>query len=186
MNYFNDHFKKLLSKPINKLINEIVESVIFLSPIKNDFYKRNLKYSLKDYVIGIIDVVKNNISWNSYNGIIKGNTLRKKHSEWVKLGVYEYVYGKSLNKYIKTTKKTEELKYQSIDSTFIEDINGSKYASYNNNYKRRKGESSRGIKITSLVTTSGIPLSICLNKGNNYDSPLQRLRKIQIFLSALS
>jgi hypothetical protein len=48
--------------------------------------------------------------------------------------------------------ESEELKYQSIDSTFIEDINGSEDASYSNVYKRRKGESSKGIKITSIVS----------------------------------
>jgi hypothetical protein len=172
MNYNNNHFKKLLTKPTNNLINEIIESVRTLSPYKNDFYKRNVKYSVEDYAIGIIDVVKNNISWNSYNGIIKGNTLRKKHNEWVKIGIYEDVYKKSLKKYLKTTKITEELKYQSIDSTFIEDINGSKYSSFNKIYKRRKGESSKGIKIISLVTTKGIPISISVNQGNKYDSPL--------------
>ena len=172
MNYNNYHFKKLLTKPINNLINEIIESVKVLSPYKNDFYKRNVKYSIKDYVIGIIDVIKNNTSWNSYSGNINGNTLRKKHNEWIKLGIYERSYKNSLKKYLKTTKITEELKYQSIDSTFIEDINGSRYASYNNVYKRRKGESSKGIKITSLVTTNGIPISIFINQGHNYDSPL--------------
>lgn len=172
MEYNNYHFKKLLLKPINNLIEEIVETVQILSPIKNDFYKRNTKYTINDYAIGIIDVLKNNTSWNSYSGFMKGNTLRKKHYEWIKLGVYERVYKNSLTKYLKTTRKTDELKYQSIDSTFIEDINGSKYASYNNIYKRRKGESSKGIKITSLVTTNGIPISVKINQGNNYDSPL--------------
>jgi hypothetical protein len=38
-----------------------------------------------------------------YNGIIKGNTLRKKHHEWIKLGVYERTYENSLKKYLKTT-----------------------------------------------------------------------------------
>ena len=66
---------------------------------------------------------------------------------------------------------TEELKYQSIDSTFIEDINGSKYVSYNGIYKRRKGESSKGVKITSIVTTNGIPLSININTSKEHDSP---------------
>lgn len=187
MNYNNCHFKKLLLKPINNLIDEIVKSVQFLSPIKNDFYKRNNKYTINDYAIGIIDVVKNNTSWNSYSGFMNGNTLRKKHNEWIKLGVYEHVYENSLKKYLNTTKITEELKYQSIDSTFIEDINGSKYASYSNVYKRRKGESSKGVKITSIVTTKGIPISVSVNHGHrvsprgrtlcprwghNYDSPL--------------
>lgn len=172
MEYNNYHFKKLLTKPIKNLIERIVETVQILSPIKDDFYKRNIKYTINDYAIGIIDVLKNNTSWNSYNGIMKGDTLRKKHSEWSKLGVYEYVYKNSLNKYLKKTKITEELKFQSIDSTFVEDINGSKYATYNYIYKRRKGESSKGIKITSLVTSKGIPISVNINQGHNYDSPL--------------
>ena len=67
---------------------------------------------------------------------------------------------------------TKELKYQSIDSTFIEDVNNSKYSSYSGIYKRRKGESSKGIKITSLVTSNGIPISVDIDPANRYDSPL--------------
>ena len=63
-----------------------------------------VKYKLEDYVIGIIDVLKNNTSWNSYNRFMNGNTLRKKHYEWIKVGVYDHVYKKSLNKYIWITK----------------------------------------------------------------------------------
>ena len=109
--------------------------------------------------------------WNAYSGIVNGNTLRKKHNEWVKMGVYENAYKKSLKKYLKTTKITEELKYQSIDSTFIEDVNGSKYSTHSGIYKRRKGEASKGIKVTSLVTTNGIPISITINQGHEHDSP---------------
>lgn len=105
MNYNNHHFKKLLTTSINKLIKEIIYSVQYLSPIKNNYYRRNVKYSIEDYAIGIIDVLKHNTSWNSYNGIINGNTLRKKHIEWTKLGVYDDVYKRSLNKYLKNQKK---------------------------------------------------------------------------------
>src|SRR5262245_40324089 len=124
LDYNNSHFKRLLNKPIKYLIDLIVDSVYILSPVKDHYFIRNKKYSIYDYAIGIIDVLKSNSSWNSYNGMIPGNTLRKKHTEWVKLGIYDEVYKKSLKKYFKTTKKTEELKYQSIDSTFISDING--------------------------------------------------------------
>lgn len=172
MDIYNSNIKKLLNKPINNLIKIIIDSVHKLSPIKNDFYKRNVKYTLEDYIIGIIDVLKNYQSWNSYTGKVNGNTLRKKYNEWVKLGVFEDVYETSLKKYLKNTKITEELKYQSIDSTFIEDINGSKYASYSGIYKRRKGESSKGIKITSIVTTNGIPISVSINTAKNNDTPI--------------
>lgn len=46
------------------------------------------------------------------------NTLRKKHSEWIKLNIYEDVYKNFLNKFLKKNTKTKEFKYQSIDSTF--------------------------------------------------------------------
>jgi len=51
------------------------------------------------------------------------------------LGIYEYAYKKTLNKYINNSSSVKEFKYQSIDSTFIEDINGSKYATYNKVYR---------------------------------------------------
>lgn len=172
MNNNNPYFKKLLTSPIQKLLKEVIDSVRYLSPIKNEFYKRNVKYTIEDYAIGIIDVTKNNISWNSYHGKINGNTLRKKHNEWVKLGVYKHVYEKSIHKYLKKSQRTNELKYQSIDSTFIEDKNGSKYATYNKLYKRRKGEPSKGIKITSIVTTNGIPISVSIDQAHKHDSPL--------------
>ena len=143
----NQIYKKLLKDHGNTLIKQITYAVNYLSPIKKDSYRRNVKYTIDDYVLGIVDILKNGISWNSYCGTINGNTLRKKHAEWVKLGVYEYIYKNSLNKYMKTVSYTKELKYQSIDSTFIEDINGSKSATYNSVYKRRKGEASKGIKL---------------------------------------
>lgn len=169
MNYNNSHFKSLLKEPIVKLIEIFRNVVIEKSLIKNSNYIRNQKYSLDDYIIGIIDVLRYNHSWNSYSGIINGNTLRKKHYEWIKLNIYEEVYKRSLNKYLKVVSKTEEFKYQTIDSTFIRDNNGSKESDYSGIYKERKGVSSKGIKITSIVTTSGIPLSTNITSANKHD-----------------
>ncbi len=166
------NYNKLLKEDIDLLIKQISLAVQILSPIKKDSYKRNVKYTIDDYIIGVVSILKSGVSWNSYVGTINGNTLRKKHSEWDKLGIYDYIYKNSLNKYLKTMPITEELKYQSIDSTFIEDVNGSKCASYSGIYKRRKGEASKGIKISSLVTSSGIPISTTIDSANKYDSPL--------------
>jgi transposase len=165
-------YKKLLKLDIKKLVGEIKNSVIKLSPIKNDSYKHNQKYTIDEYILGIIDVCKNYSSWNSYTGFINGNTLRKKHNEWCKLNIYDDVYKNFLNKFLNKNTKTKEFKYQSIDSTFIRDKNGSKCSSYNRNYKNEKNKTSKGIKITTLVTTKGIPLAITLDKGNKYDSTL--------------
>lgn len=172
MNYKDHILEKLLKKPEKNLIKEIIKSEKLLSPKKNTSYRRHIKYTIEDYIIGIIDVLNSHISWNRYIGFIKGNTLRKKHNEWCNLGIYEHAYKNILKRYINTKSFTEELKYQSIDSTFVEDINGSKYSKYSGIYKRRKGEVSKGIKITSLVTTNGIPISIDIKSANKYDAPL--------------
>ena len=172
MNYNNHHFKKLLSVPVQKLINGVQYCVEKLSPIKNNFYKNNQKYTIRDYIIGIIDVVQNSYSWNSYNGMMNGNTLRKKHHEWCLLGVYEDLHKNSFQRFLKTKSATCELKYQSIDSTFIQDINGCKKSSYNKLYRCKKNSVPKGIKITSIVTTSGIPISINIDTAKKYDSTL--------------
>ena len=75
MNYDIHYYKKNLTKPINDIVNEIVEIVQLLSSLKDDSYKRNIKYTIRDYAIGIIDVIKNYTSWKSYNNFMKGDTL---------------------------------------------------------------------------------------------------------------
>ena len=172
MAYNNPHFEKLLSGSIPNLIKEVKNSSIILSPIKDPNFRRNVKYDIEDYIIGIIDVLKNNLSWKKYNGKIPGETLRKTNKLWSNLGVYKHAYENSLIKYFKTVSKTEELKYQSIDSTFISDVNGSKVTDFRGIYKRRKGEAHKGIKITSLVTSNGIPISVSIDTANKYDSTL--------------
>jgi len=75
---FNPHIKKLLSKPSTEiLIKRIEENVQVLSPDKNLAHQRNVKYTLTDYVIEIIDVLRFHFSWNNYSKNMNGNTLRK-------------------------------------------------------------------------------------------------------------
>ena len=117
-------FKKLLNSiNIKKFTKIFKENSIKLSPIKNHFYERNVKYTIDDYIIGTIEVLKNYTSWNSYNGKIKGDTIRKKNIEWSKLGIYESLFI-DLQKINYKTRKCVKLKYQSMDSTNIMDING--------------------------------------------------------------
>lgn len=56
--------------------------------------------------------------------------------------------------------------------TFIRDKNNCKYSAYNGNYRSEKNRSSKGVKFTTIVTTSGIPLSVNIDRGNKYDSTL--------------
>lgn len=59
-----------------------------------------------------------------------------------------------------------------INSTFIQDINSSKFSSYNSLYKGHKGESSKGIKVTNIVGTYGIPISVNIDTSKKHDYTL--------------
>ena len=77
MKHYNDNLKKLLKiHNIDTLIEIINEKINELQTNKNNLYKRNIKYTNQDYILVIIEVLKNHTSWNSYNGLIKGD-LRK-------------------------------------------------------------------------------------------------------------
>ena len=65
------------------------------------FFSQHVTFTIEDYVIGIIDVPSNYVSWNSYNGVVNRDTLRKKHNEWTKFGVYYHAY-KLLRRSFKT------------------------------------------------------------------------------------
>src|ERR1700722_19292330 len=157
MNNSNIFFKNILTTPINNFINEITDSVHLLNPIKNDFYKRNIKYSLKDYIIGIIDVLKNNTSWNSYNKIMNGNTLRKKHYEWIKYGSKSAFYNK-----IYKRRKGEAFKGIKISSLVTKGIpisisidGGNKYDSF-------------GIRYALFLRSKNKQSTPNASKANNY------------------
>ena len=81
--YGSPHCTRLLTQDVNRVIKQLVNAVDILSPHKDPTFRRNVKYSTEDYCIGIIDVLKGSSSWNSYSGKIDGNTLRKKHKEWI-------------------------------------------------------------------------------------------------------
>lgn len=145
--------------------------ILKLSPIKNDNFKRNVKYTLEEYIMGIIEVITNNISWRKYNGKINGRILNNKHNEFIKLGVYKKLYEMNLKKYLRKNKK-RFLKYLSIDSTFVENKNGIDGTGRNIYYKNKKGR-----KVTAIVDTKGIPLRICISPGNKHDCTIFKENK---------
>ena len=115
---------------------QLFESIIKkLEPSINDDYRRNIKYTMSDYIMGIIEVLTNNVSWRKYNGKIDGRVLNNKHNYFVKIGVYEELYKTNLIKYLKRSNRKFR-KYLSIDSSFIENRNGTTDLGRNIYYKR--------------------------------------------------
>ena len=82
-----------------------------------------------------IEVLTNNVSWRKYNGKIDGRVLNNKHNDFVKIGVYDELYKTNLIKYLKRSNKKFR-KSLSIDSSFIENRNGTNDLRRNIYYKR--------------------------------------------------
>lgn len=68
------------------------ELIIDLEPVKNIKYQYNVKYSTREYIMGIIEVITTCTSWRRYPGEIDGRVLNNKHNHYVKIGVYDALY----------------------------------------------------------------------------------------------
>lgn len=161
-----EKFRKIYNKLYKNNDNfiDLMENIINDLDKKDQKYTHNRKYSTRDYIKGIIEVISNNVSWRKYNGIINGRTLNNKHNYYVKIGVYDKLYRTNINRYIDNNNK-KNIKVLSMDSTFINNKNGTEKLGRNIYYKNKKG-----IKVTSIVDKKGIPLNIHLSSGNKHDA----------------
>jgi transposase len=162
MEKFKKIYKTLFQTNKESFIN--MESIVKkLESSKNEKYIHNKKYSTREYVCGIVEVLSNNVSWRKYNGKINGRVLNNKHNYYSKIGVYEELYKINLIKYLKLNKSSQ--KYLSIDSSFITNKEGKEKIGRNIYYKNKQGR-----KITSIVDEKGTPLLIKISKGNRHDA----------------
>jgi hypothetical protein len=139
-----------------------------LKPKVNDSFARHKKYTIRDYVNGIIEILRNGRYWSRYNGLIKGNTLNKKHNDFCKWGVYECLYRIILCEYF-SKNKFSKLHFQSIDSTFIPNLYGTELCGRCKKYGYKKG-----IKLNFVVESHGVPISIAIAPANRYDNVITK------------
>src|SRR3972149_8428409 len=92
-------------------------------------------YDNKYFLICLIDFIEGNVSWNKYKGTkkypINGRYLNQIHNKYQRNGVYDEIEKQIKNKYLKTDRESK-LKYQIIDSSFIQNKQGS---TKNNNHR---------------------------------------------------
>src|SRR5208337_2507494 len=165
-----DKFRSIYSSLFKKeesFIDIVVNIINELEPQKDESYKRNLKYTNRDYICCIIEVLSNNVSWRKYNGKIDGRVLNNKHNYYSKLGVYERLYEISLENYQSKDINKSNSNYQSIDSSFVSNKYGTEEIGRNTFYKNKNGR-----KITALVDEKGIPLKIDISRGNTHDAKI--------------
>ena len=179
-------------------IDFCVPIIDYLCPIK---YSPNGKYDNRYFITCLIDFIETSTSWRKYKGTIlypiDGKYLNQIHNKYLKCGVYDEINKQLVEKYLRTDKENK-LKYQSIDSSYIQNKQGT----INNNYllstkeKQKNKEILRNnkdlpknqrkklinyidfyryngrkkyFKISIICDSYGVPLQISLSSGRGHD-----------------
>ena len=153
-----------MKKKINKnLINCIHDYVIKKYSKKYAFKTKKQKYKLSTIIEEIIYFLNSGVSYNHYRGPINAKSLNNHVLFFAKNRIFETVYKQLFIKYI-SKKSYTKLKYQHIDTSFIINKNGKQLLGRNKLFKNKKC-----YKLSFIVDSNGIPLSIGINRGNEHD-----------------
>ena len=127
---------------------------------------RNLKSDFDSYLDKIFYVLRYGIPWRAINcNKLHYTTYHKFYQKLVKLNIFKITYDILVETYCK--KNPDKIKTLFIDSSMIKNINGKDNTGRNHYDRNRKGN-----KITVLVNSIGIPISIVLSPANIHDAKL--------------
>jgi transposase len=129
-----------------------------------DFSNVHQKYSLYEYLIEILYVLKTGISWRDLRSKINWISVYKTFCKLVSQNIFQKTYKNILGDYLDDQPKSE-LKYLLTDTTFIPNKKGHDMIGYNTFYNRKYGT-----KISLITTAKGVPLDVKSYEGNRYDS----------------
>lgn len=142
-------------------IHQLLYDTIYKSQIGH-LYKclyPNQKYTLKNIIDDIIYVLKTGISWRNIRSTINYNTLYWHFRRFVKFDIFKKVYLSLIKKY-----SNNITNIHIIDSTFIPNKFGKDKIARNVFYK-----SKNGTKISLIIDSNNIPISVILKPGNIHD-----------------
>ena len=143
-----------------KIINMYLNSI----SNKNNVGRPN-KMNNKHYIDNILHVLKTGIQWKEIKSTLHYTTYHKKFISWNNNKVFQNVFY-ILIKLLKLKNKINEqvIKDLYIDSTMIKNNRGIDLLGPNHYDRFRKGN-----KISIVVTNTGIPLGMTINKSNVHD-----------------
>jgi transposase len=146
------------------VISIIIEYINIHFP--NKFHKNHIhrKFKLEDIIYNLLLFLKYGLSYNITLNGISGKTLNKYMLFFAKNDIFKNVYKIILEKYISKNKATK-LKFQSIDTSYIQNKYGVSNLGRNKFYKGK-----RGYKLSIITDIYGIPISVLLNSCNIHDT----------------
>ena len=159
-----------MSKFLNqhKFVTKLIKQTViekFYSHIRPGI---KLKTNLDDIIEGILYVCKTGITWELLEfRNIKWKTIYNHFLKWSKYNIFELIWNKIVNIYMKKNKYKKNLKYQVIDCTYIKSINGKDNVGRNPTDRGRMAT-----KLSILVDIIGTPIGYVLAAGNINDKNL--------------
>lgn len=140
--------------------------------LDNNLYNKNHNslYSLSDIMSAIEYILYTGASWRSlnlpaFNGRYKWQSIYHHFYKFSQANIFQNVYFELLDNYFKNNASTK-LKYLSIDTSFIKNEYASDVAF--NGYCKKK----RLSKISIIVDSNGVPISLTVKPGNISDQSL--------------
>ena len=118
----------------------------------------NQKYTLTEILKEILYILRTGISWRNLKSHIKWQTLYWHFKRFIKYDIFKKAYLSIISSKIYYTN------IHIIDSTFIVNKFGKNNIARNKFYKNKKGN-----KISAIIDSNGIPLSILIKPGNVHD-----------------
>ena len=169
MNNSDSDMDRIYCKNYDEYINFVNVTIKYLRenyPKKYCYHTKNQKYNCQTIIVEAIYLLSTGISYANYRGPVNSKTLNKHILFLSENSIFEKIYNIILDKYIGTY-TFSKLKYQSIDTTFIQNKNGKEDMGRNTLIKNKNS-----YKVSIISDTNRIPLIISINSGNIHDSKI--------------
>ncbi len=149
----------------SKLVRFLANTLKKKFPLKYAKTYKKQKYSAEEVIDNLLYMTQVGCSFKKAPKRMSTSNLHK-HSQFLNQNnFFKNTYVCLLSKYLNINQK-EKLKHQSIDSTFIANKNGLRKNLARNGFNKNK----YCLKVSFIVDSKGIPLSVLIKKGNIHDS----------------
>ena len=148
---------------MNKLTQDILEKLYY--QFFPTILGRKNRYPIRHYIETFGYVLKTGISWRDLKTPLHWSSYYKKFKIWADSGLFKILHKTMLAVAKQKNKLTNDhLKTLYIDSTLIKNVKGVDLLGKNHYDRNRKGN-----KLTLIISSNGLPVSISLTTANRHD-----------------
>jgi len=144
--------------------SEIIKVVKSKYPNKYNYTYKTQKYNIYTILDELLHFLKTGSSWRNHKGTVNHSALYYHFKFFKDNDIFKIAYQNILNYYYKVNKATN-LKYQVIDSKFIQNQFGVNKVGRNKFFKNKKVS-----KLSIITDVKGIPISVLFDSGVIHDS----------------